>query len=117
MKNAEMIALLLQKIITKAAEKVVPRYKPSSHSKARWNADLTRLRQQYHSLRRKAKKTQQHKGTKAALVARNSYFRSISHTKSQHWYDFLASAKDQMIFKAYQYSNYSKYQSSLILTL
>ncbi|KAI1006638.1 hypothetical protein K3495_g1583 [Podosphaera aphanis] len=56
-KDADKVAALLQEIILKAAEDSIPKSKPSSYSKFWWNEELKNLRREYHSAKRKAKKS------------------------------------------------------------
>ncbi|KAI0993925.1 hypothetical protein K3495_g14260 [Podosphaera aphanis] len=104
-KDADKVAGLLQEIILKAAEDTIPRSKAFSYSKSWWNEELSNLRRQYHSAKRKAKKSWLQDDIESARVKRNHYFRSISHVKRQHWENFLSEAKDKSLFKAYSYSD------------
>ncbi|KAI1001045.1 hypothetical protein K3495_g7158 [Podosphaera aphanis] len=115
-KDADKVAAL-QEIILKAAEDPIPKSKPSSCSKSWWNEELTNLRREYHSAKRKAKKSWLQEDLESARIKRNHYFRSISSIKKQHWEKFLAEAKDKRFFKAYSYSNPKHSQNSLIPTL
>ncbi|KAF5194028.1 reverse transcriptase, partial [Thalictrum thalictroides] len=115
--NFDSIASHLHSLLYQAAKDSIPRMRVSSHSKPWWTKELTELRQKYHSLRRKGKKSLDPVHIEEARLARNVYFRKISLTKHEHWHQFLSDAKDKSLFTAFKYSDPQRYQSPLIPTL
>lgn len=115
--DIDTIAVLLQGIITQAADAAIPHCRPSAYSKAWWTDDLSQLRKQFHSLRRRAKKSLFAVDIEEARVARNKYFHSISHAKAQHWEQFLSEARDKHVFTAFSYSDPGRRHCPLIPSL
>lgn len=84
-REPDQVACLLQEIIIQASQTAIPKSRPSSHSKAWSTEELTNLRKDYHSKRRRAKKSWLESDIEEARISRNNYFRTISHTKKAHW--------------------------------
>ena len=115
--NVELIAALLQSVVHTAASNSIPLLKITSRSKPWWTKELTSLRQRFHKLRRLQKWYPNVWNAERSAAARNKYFQQIQHTKKQHWYNFLAAAKEKMVFTAYSYSRPDRYQTSMVPTL
>ena len=115
--NIECVASTIQVVIQKAAEISIPHLRPSSKSKPWWTEELTYLRREFHKLRRIQKMHPCPTIDQDARLARNKYFHCIQKVKKLHWFEFLASAKEKMIYRAYNYSNPNNYQPQTIPTL
>lgn len=105
--DSDSVAGVLQDMVQGAADSSIPQSRPCSRSKSWWTEKLTNLRHSYHQHRRRAKLFAAPAVQEEAKIVRNTYFKAISHAKASHWEEFLSSAKEKMIFKAYNYTKTS----------
>jgi hypothetical protein len=105
----DMAAKILEEYIHQAADIAIPKMNICYRSKPWWNDDIDLSRKKLSQLKRVWKKDKRDPLVyKAYLVARNSYFAKIKEAKQGLWNSFLENAKGKEIFKAFQYTKYSR---------
>ena len=115
--DCDSVAEILQDLVQRAASTSIPQSRPCNQSKPWWTEELTISRKLYHRLRRQAKIYPGPFIQERTRTARNTYFRAIVNTKAQHWEAFLASAKEKLIFTAYNYTRTASQQCHRIPAL
>ncbi len=80
----EEVAIELIGYVKEAAEKAIPKVKPSEYSKPWWNEELKRLQGLYHKAQRQYKAYKEPTLLKEAREARNTYYQAIKKAKSAH---------------------------------
>jgi ribonuclease HI len=98
-------ALEFTNIITKAAEKSIPKKKLGPNPKPWWNENLKNLRKTMILNSRSLKANISNFTKQQYLIARNSYFQAIKKAKRNHWNLFLEKSDPKSIFKAFSYTN------------
>ncbi len=104
MEELEKHAENLQILIQKAAEKTIPKRKPSNRSKPWWNDHISELRKTLSREKNRWKKSRTEENHEQYQQARNCYFNEIKMAKSNCWNQFLEKAEGKEIFKAFTYT-------------
>lgn len=108
-------AELLRDVILSAVKQAVPEARPSPRSKAWWNAELTKRRQEMAAMERRWKQDRTPSSRANYKRHRNAFGLALRRAQQETWDTFLSEAKGKDVFTAFKFTKPKRVQRTPVL--